>query len=151
MDLTNSKYIILSSVIIFFLLGIFLYSPLALATDVTIIIREIKPKVGTIRLTLFDNPLSFKKRDYQVAFAALEIKSKSSELRITFHDIPVGKYALSIHHDENDNDKMDKEFLFPKEGYAFSDHWSGIGAPSFDEAALKVERQNISIIATMHY
>lgn len=146
------KYIFLSSHITLLLLGIFLYSPLALSADFTIIIRKIRPTTGgTIRLTLHDNPSSFKTLDYRAAFAALEIKPKSPEIRITFHDIPSGQYAIAIHHDENDNDKLDMGIWGPSEGYSFSDHWSGIGKPSFDKLALKIESQNLSVIATMHY
>jgi uncharacterized protein (DUF2141 family) len=145
----NRKY--LSSFITLLLLGIFLYSPWAVAADITVIIRGIRPNIGTIRLTLHDNPTSFKEKDYQAAFAALEIKPKSSELRITFHDIPTGQYAVAIHHDENDDDKLNMGPLGPTEGYAFSDHWSGIGTPSFNKAALKVNSQNLSVFATMHY
>jgi uncharacterized protein (DUF2141 family) len=133
------------------LAGIFLCSPLALSADLTIIIREIRFTKGTIRLTLHDNSSSFDSLDYQAAFAALEIKPKTLQIRITFHDIPSGRYAIVIHHDENDNDKFDMGLLGPSEGYSFSGEWRGVGKPSFDDTALKIDSQNISFCAAMRY
>jgi uncharacterized protein (DUF2141 family) len=54
--------------------------------------------------------------------------------------IPPGRYAIAVMHDENENHKLDKNFLgIPKEGFGFANNPRiGMSAPSFDAAAHQV-------------
>lgn len=63
------------------------------------------------------------------------IVEKSST--IIFKSVPPGSYAIAILHDENNNQKMDKNILgIPKEGYGFSNNVSGaFGPPSYKKAS----------------
>jgi len=56
---------------------------------------------------------------------------------ITIPDVPPGRYAVQGYHDENRNQKVDRNFLgIPKEGVAFSnDARIVFGPPKFSEAA----------------
>ena len=56
---------------------------------------------------------------------------------IIFKSVPPGNYAVAILHDENNNQKMDKNILgIPKEGYGFSNNASGtFGPPSYKKAS----------------
>jgi uncharacterized protein (DUF2141 family) len=56
---------------------------------------------------------------------------------LIFKSIPPGTYAIAILHDENNNQKMDKNILgLPKEGYGFSNNASApFGPPSFKKAS----------------
>jgi len=56
---------------------------------------------------------------------------------IIFKSVPPGSYAVAILHDENNNQKMDKNMLgIPKEGYGFSNNASGtFGPPSYKKAS----------------
>lgn len=56
---------------------------------------------------------------------------------IIFKSVPPGNYAIAILHDENNNQKMDKNMLgIPKEGYGFSNNASGtFGPPSYKKAS----------------
>jgi uncharacterized protein (DUF2141 family) len=67
---------------------------------------------------------------------ALSVSSVTARL----DDVPTGRYAISVLHDENDNQKMDRNFIgIPKEGYGFSrDAKVVAGPPSFDDAAFDV-------------
>lgn len=40
--------------------------------------------------------------------------------RLTFADVPAGRYALSVFHDENANQKLDTVVGIPREGFGFS-------------------------------
>jgi uncharacterized protein (DUF2141 family) len=50
------------------------------------------------------------------------INNNSSE--VTFNNIPQGKYAVTILHDENKNGKIDKGFILPLEGFGVSGYKS---------------------------
>jgi uncharacterized protein (DUF2141 family) len=54
-----------------------------------------------------------------------------------FAAVPFDTYAIAALHDEDDDGKMDKNFLgMPREGYAASRdaHFKGIGAPDWEDA-----------------
>lgn len=58
-----------------------------------------------------------------------------------FADVGPGRYAVSVFHDENSNDKMDANFIgIPKEGVGSSNDARGrMGPPKFDAAAFQYE------------
>ena len=65
-----------------------------------------------------------------------------------FIDIPDGKYALSIFHDENSNNELDKGlFGIPKEGYGFSNNIRPIlRSATFEESEFGLsEDSNLTI------
>jgi uncharacterized protein (DUF2141 family) len=65
-----------------------------------------------------------------------EIREGRSE--ITFHDVPLGFYAISVLHDENDDDRMGTSlFGFPEEGFGVSNGaGQGFGPPEFKDARI---------------
>ena len=69
---------------------------------------------------------------------------------MTFEDIPEGTYAVSIFHDENDNGKMDTNFLgIPSEDYGCSNDASGfLGPPKWEDAKFQL-KENTSIKITL--
>ncbi|MFT6244601.1 MAG: hypothetical protein ACJA0U_001355 [Salibacteraceae bacterium] len=67
-----------------------------------------------------------------------EIEKKGSTT--TFYNLPKGKYAVNIFHDENKNGKIDKGWVLPIEGIGFS-NFNSIGLsnrPNFKKASFYV-------------
>lgn len=54
--------------------------------------------------------------------------------------LPAGRYAIAVIHDENSSHKLDRNFVgFPKEGFGFANNPKvGLSAPSFNAAAMQV-------------
>lgn len=54
--------------------------------------------------------------------------------------LPAGRYAIAVLHDENSNHKLDRNMIgWPKEGFGFSNNPKvGLSAPSFDTATMQV-------------
>ena len=54
--------------------------------------------------------------------------------------MPPGTYAIIAHHDENENDELDRPvFELPLEPYGYSNGaWTSLGLPSFKEVAFEV-------------
>ena len=103
---------------------------------VTIVITGLRSNKGAVLVSLFDNARSFPdKADRAVGKSRVAIRDKT--VRVTFPDLPPGKYAAAILHDENNNLKMDYNLVgMPKEGYGFSNNATGnFGPPSFGKAA----------------
>jgi uncharacterized protein (DUF2141 family) len=87
--------------------------------------------------------------------SSLRIDSKISnnQVRITIEDLPYGNYAYTLHHDENDNRRMDKTWLgFPDEGWALSnDIRPVISLPDFDEGKFQFNKPRLEITTTLNY
>ena len=58
---------------------------------------------------------------------------------VQFRDVPQGRYAIALFHDENGNGRMDKMMMLPKEGFGFSrDAPLEFGPPHFGAASFQV-------------
>jgi len=72
---------------------------------------------------------------------ARRVKITGNAVRCVFEKVTPGTYAVMVHHDENDNRKMDKNLIgFPVEGYGASNNRThALSAPSWDESKFVVE------------
>ena len=60
-------------------------------------------------------------------------------MKLQFKDLPPGTYAVQVMHDENENNKLDTNFLgIPTEGYGFSNNPNVMRKAHFDEARFDV-------------
>lgn len=78
-------------------------------------------------------------------------KIENGNASVTFTNLPAGKYAVNILHDEDNNGKIKKGFILPKEGIGFSNYQSiGLGnKPKFGKAAFQLNddlRINVNVI-----
>lgn len=81
------------------------------------------------------------------------IKIKDTQARCDFADIPPGKYALAVIHDENMNGKLDANRLgIPTEGYGFSNDAAALlSAPSFRAASFAYDGRSVALTITLNY
>jgi uncharacterized protein (DUF2141 family) len=81
------------------------------------------------------------------------MRAKPGSQSVEFPDLPPGRYAVIVFHDENDNGLLDKNGLgIPIEGYGFSNNATGFfSAPSFDDAAITVGRGQASNSISLGY
>jgi uncharacterized protein (DUF2141 family) len=100
-----------------------------------VIVHDIKNDAGIVMVGLFNSSETFTKK----AWKGEKSKAKPGTIRVIFHDIPSGNYAVSAYHDVNENGKLDMNFLgIPKEGFGFSNDAMGtFGPPSFEKAMIK--------------
>lgn len=99
-----------------------------------LIIEGIDSKTGTLLVGFCDSPKKFMKSySYGVQYPVT-----SSTMEIDVNVLPLGEYAISVHHDENNNGKLDTGlFGIPKEKYGFSNNAKGfMGPPSFKECVI---------------
>ncbi len=107
-----------------------------------ILITGLRNDKGTIRIGLFNSKETFSKKGEAVRTAA--IKPDSREALASFEDLPYGSYAVSLYHDENDNDKYNLGLvLISRERYGFSNNVKpGFKGPPPFEAAMFMLRSN---------
>jgi len=71
---------------------------------------------------------------------------------LAFRGVQPGRYAISLIHDENDNDKADTTLGIPKEGFGFSRNAKvRTGPPRFDKAAFDVGTAPVRQTVVMQY
>lgn len=127
---------------------VFIASASIAQTKLTVKIENIKGKKGSLRLGVFNSEEGFLKK----AIGGRVIKPEGDKVTIVFDDLKPGKYAISIIHDENDNNEVDKKaFGIPKEGLGFSNNAMGkFGPPTFEESSFTIEDQKEIVIKMLY-
>ena len=99
-------------------------------------IENIKSDKGVLLVALFENEDSFLKKAFKSKIVTLE----EAKIPISFKNIPAGRYAVSVIHDENENGELDTNWAgIPKEPFGFSKKTMGrFGAPSFEDTCIEV-------------
>ena len=120
--------------------------------QIIITVSQIKNDSGLLRISLFDSKDGFP-HNYKQALKFKNLKSDPPEMKIVFPDIPFGEYAIAILHDENNNEKMDTNFLkMPREGYGVSNNVRGtFGPPKFENAKFSVNQDSVYLTIEMAY
>jgi uncharacterized protein (DUF2141 family) len=121
----------------------------AQGASLEITVNNIKGTKGTIRVGLFNTEDKFLKTPLK----GKVVKASGSEVKVIFEDLPSGEYAVSVVHDENENEKLDSNAIgIPKEGFAFGNNAMGsFGPPSFDRAKVKLDGKPVQQVITMKY
>ena len=102
--------------------------------DLTVEITGMSTDKGKVFLALFNSEENFLKSSKENKGTNAIVKNKKAIAH--FKGLKKGDYAISLFHDENDNNKMDtKIFGIPKEPYGFSNNATGfMGPPKFKNA-----------------
>ncbi len=97
------------------------------------------PESGTIEFQLYDSAN---------AFGALRNPAKTVRYNVNGRDpyvidkLPPGEYALLVYYDENDNKRIDKNFIgIPVEPIGFSNRYAPKAPPSFSRAAFVIKEE----------
>lgn len=110
--------------------------------DVTVNVTNLNSNEGRVFVAIFDSEETFLGK----GFKSLVTKIDNNKCSVTFNDIPKGIYAISIYHDENNNNKMDTGvFGIPKEDYGCSNNARGfMGPPKWEDAKFKIVDKSIT-------
>lgn len=108
----------------------------ATVNNLQVTVTGIRNSKGEININLFNKADGFPK---EASKAMLHLRGKITHgtSTVTFENIPFGRYAITVYHDENNNNKIDKTWYgMPTEGIAVSNNAKGSisGPPSFDAA-----------------
>ena len=132
------------------LLSFVLFSVVAFGqTTLTVTVKNIREPKGSIRVGLYTNETDFLKKIY----LGKVVKATGTEVTVVFDNLPAGDYAISIVHDENENEKLDSNtFGIPKEGYCFGNNVLGkFGPPEYEKAKVTIGTAPVTQSLTMKY
>jgi uncharacterized protein (DUF2141 family) len=108
--------------------------------SLTIEVNELRNSTGTVVFALYNREDAFPDEHYKKYYKKLTGEIVNGASTVTFENIPEGKYAVNILHDEDNNGKIKKGLILPVEGIGFSNYKS-IGfsnKPSFSKASFDV-------------
>lgn len=105
--------------------------------ELTVIVEGIEDSKGQIAIGLYDKEDNWGEEPFLGAY--VEISGET--ITCIFKNLPQGKFAVAVFHDENMNEKLDTGmFKIPKEGYAFSNNVFGsFGPPKFEKASFPLD------------
>jgi uncharacterized protein (DUF2141 family) len=117
---------------------------------IDVVVTNIKVLQGDVRVGLFNNEKDFLEKPIE----GKVVKVTSSEAVVSFEGLPDGDYAVSIFHDENRNQELDKNMIgVPTEGFAFGNNAMGtFGPPSFEKAKVTIKGNSVrQEVALKHF
>lgn len=121
----------------------------ARAAELTVTISDFRNTKGVLLLSLVDSEVGWNNQVKPVAEEKLVVADKVTDnkrLQVKF-TLPPGKYAVQVMHDENDNGKMDLNFMgIPKEGHGASNNLVVMRRPNFSEAVFALEDTPTEIV-----
>lgn len=104
---------------------------------ISVTIINLRNNKGHVLISLFNDGVGYPDEP-EKAFKVARLAIFDKKAGTSFTGLPSGNYAVAILHDENDDQRLNKNGLgIPKEGYGFSNNVMGaLGPPSYNRAKL---------------
>lgn len=120
------------------------------AVDVNI--RKIRNGKGVCCVVLFADAVAFPGA-YTKAVASKVVRARAGEEKVRFEKIPAGTYAIAVIHDENEDGKLNTNFIgIPTEGYGASNNRLPLAsAPKFSMSSFTVTGKDKSVDIDLKY
>jgi len=108
------------------------------AATLAITVKNVDPKGGTLRVSLYDEFSWFKSEDDPLM--SQNVAATAPETVVTFKDVKPGVYGVKLFQDANDNGRFDRNFIgLPLERYGFSrDARPFLSEPDFDRTKFTI-------------
>jgi uncharacterized protein (DUF2141 family) len=113
--------------------------------NLTIKVTGLKNDKGKVMIALCNSEENFS--SYEEVFKGARVDAVDKEAQALFKDIAYGEYAVKVFHDQNENGKMDANFLgIPKEKYGFSNNARGkFGPPKWKDAKFEFDNPDTTL------
>jgi uncharacterized protein (DUF2141 family) len=120
--------------------------------NLTVFVKNIRNDKGQIGFCLFNKSPGFPNHP-EKAMRRSFVSVSGNAAEYTFTNIPFGTYAVCAFHDENNDQKINSNFIgIPKEGIGVSNNAKGhFGPPKFDDAKFNFSHANQKILITLTY
>ena len=109
---------------------------------------------GTVIFALYNKDGSIPDQKFKKYYRMESVSIMDKKAIVTFNNLPHGIYAVTILHDENKNDKMDKKFMLPlpDEGVGFSnyDDFGLNNRPNFKNASFNLNKDTTIVVKVIY-
>ncbi|MCF6182522.1 DUF2141 domain-containing protein [Lutibacter sp.] len=116
-------------------------------------VKYLRNSKGVVQFALYNKEGSIPDEKYKRYYKKKIAPITKDSSTVIFSNLPEGRYAINILHDENKNGKIDKSFLLPKEGIGFSNYQSiGIGnRPKFSKASFLLNSDTVKEVKVIYF
>jgi len=127
------------------LLALMLAAGSVAAGDLTVTVSDIRVQTGQLKIAVIGSAEGWEGKAKPAAVDAAPAAGTQATFR--FADLPPGAYAVQVMHDENDNGKLDTNFVgMPIEGYGFSNNPPVMRKPTWDEARFELTADGATLV-----
>lgn len=121
--------------------------------DLTVKVDGLRNSNGAVQFALYNEDGTIPDEEYQNYYKKQTGEIVNNASSIVFEDLPKGRYAVNVLHDENMDGKIDKGFIFPVEGIGFTNYES-IGLanrPNFLDASFEITANLEKVIKVIYF
>ncbi len=136
----------------FILIAALFIASVANAATLTVVAKGLKNSKGVVQFSLYNKDGSIPDKKLNKYYKKQRVVISNNEAVAVFTNLPKGRYAVSVFHDENSNGKIDKGLLMPVEGIGLSNFKSVnlFNPPNFKKASFMLD-SNKKIVIDMIY
>jgi uncharacterized protein (DUF2141 family) len=122
----------------------------ARGNSITVRVSTFRSVKGSLRCRLYSRPDGFPGKPPYAAEQSVTVTAKT--MTCAFASVAPGTYAVALFHDENDNAKLDTNFIgIPREGVGVSNNkLRSFGPPTWDDAKFTLNG-DVVLDVNLHY
>lgn len=105
-------------------IGTFIQAADTKGSSLTVSVNKLRNSNGNVLFALYNTEDAFPDEHYKKYYKILRGKIENGSSLVIFENLPPGKYAVNILHDENKDGKIQRRFILPLEGIGFSNFQS---------------------------
>jgi len=108
-------------------------------------VYNLKNTKGNLVVMIYDKDGTIPDKSFTKYYLKKVVPINSDTAYVEFDQIPQGRYAVNIFHDENANGKLDKGFIKPLEGFGLSNFKKVnlFNKPNFKKASFLVDKDTL--------
>ncbi|MBC7891927.1 MAG: DUF2141 domain-containing protein [Sphingobacteriaceae bacterium] len=112
----------------------------------TALITTVTKRSGMLYVGVANTDATFDGDSYRKT--RIEIPA-TGEVQVSFDGLPVGRYAIRVYQDLNDNQKLDFNGPMPTEPFGFSNVKTMMGPPSFAKCAFDLNASKTVVVGLL--
>jgi uncharacterized protein (DUF2141 family) len=137
---------------VIFLLIPFLLSEVIVAQTLSIEITDVRNAEGHLLLGVYTNDIDYQNKLAVLKQTVLKTKLKDGKVITTIEGLSPGVYGIALLDDEDWDRKMRYKYLFPQEGFAFSNYFHvGYSKPHFKDFKFVLDSQDKTVVMRCKY
>ena len=120
--------------------------------SLTVKVKDLRDSKGVVQFALYNKDGTIPDEHFKKYYKISKVAIKNGSAEVTFNDLPQGKYAVNILHDENKNGEIDKGWVLPVEGIGFS-NFKSIGfsnRPNFSKASFDLNSDRLIYVKVIY-
>jgi len=133
-------------------LGLFAAAAALQAETLTVVATGLKNDRGVVQFSLYNKKGSIPDKALNRYYKMKRVPIVGRKAKAVFRNLPKGRYAVSLFHDENDNRRIDKGLMLPKEGVGLSnfDTIDLFHLPDFERASFLLNKNRTITLKTIY-